>query len=251
MRIIYLIFEALENKAPEWFPEIEYINWEGKTKDLYFIPDAKIEEIILIDDCKDYVYKGQEKHWIEIKQFESPYSDDDNELLYVIDKISNPMFFIAKNATVTFSDDISFSDDYYIFLDIDGVLHPQKADYDFDKNCISALAAALEKIDNPKILISSSWREMYSLDEIKDRISPLARYVLDVTPITEHRADDILKWLEENADSDDIWIALDDESRPFIERDIQNHLLEIDGDTGFTENDTEQLLELIESMRII
>jgi len=22
---------VFENKAPEWFPEIEYINWEGKT----------------------------------------------------------------------------------------------------------------------------------------------------------------------------------------------------------------------------
>ena len=76
-----------EGYAPEWFRDIEYVKWEGKVKDLTFIPRAKVQQSLLVDDFHIYVAPGQENRWIEIKQFEYPYSEDDNDLSRVLNLI--------------------------------------------------------------------------------------------------------------------------------------------------------------------
>ena len=70
-----------EEKAPGWFESIEYINWEGKIKDLTFIPNCNIEEAILVDDFYMYIHPDQKSQWVEIKQFEHPYLNTDTELM--------------------------------------------------------------------------------------------------------------------------------------------------------------------------
>lgn len=76
-----------EGKAPSWFMTIEYINWNGKTKDLTVIPDFDASSAVLVDDFYLYVHPGQEAQWIQIGQFESPYSNDDTELERVLVKL--------------------------------------------------------------------------------------------------------------------------------------------------------------------
>ena len=76
-----------EEVAPSWFKDIEYINWEGKTKDVTFISDVESHEVLLIDDFSGYVHLGQESQWIEAKQFAYPYSEQDLELVKSIKKL--------------------------------------------------------------------------------------------------------------------------------------------------------------------
>lgn len=76
-----------EGNAPKWFSSMEYIYWSGHKKDLSFIPNAKIEATILIDDVEEYVVQGQESQWIEIEQFASPYPDSDDKLLKVLEQL--------------------------------------------------------------------------------------------------------------------------------------------------------------------
>lgn len=78
-----------ESVVPPWFSAIEYINWHGKTKDLNFIPDSIASEAVLVDDVAAYIATGQEKQWIEVQQFSSPYFDTDNELPFVLQQLQN------------------------------------------------------------------------------------------------------------------------------------------------------------------
>lgn len=68
-----------EKSAPSWFADIEYINWDGKTKDLNNISGANPNEILLVDDYEPYVHSGQEMQWVAIKCFDHPYEDTDSE----------------------------------------------------------------------------------------------------------------------------------------------------------------------------
>src|SRR6056297_1074374 len=72
-----------EGYAPDWFSSMEYINWEGKTKNLSFIPNCDFKSTVLVDDFHIYIEPGQEENWIEIKQFEHPYPKQDNELALI------------------------------------------------------------------------------------------------------------------------------------------------------------------------
>jgi hypothetical protein len=74
--------------VPAWFVDLEYINWHGTYKDLSFIPQAKIDRSILIDDRIEYIHPDQKDRWIEIPGYDYPYSDDDRELDRIMEKLS-------------------------------------------------------------------------------------------------------------------------------------------------------------------
>lgn len=76
-----------EGYAPSWFSTMEYIHWNGHKKNLRFIPNAKTEAIILVDDVEAYVLKEQSRQWIEIQQFASPYPDSDSKLLETLERL--------------------------------------------------------------------------------------------------------------------------------------------------------------------
>jgi len=73
-------FLVEENFAPQWFEKIEYVLWEGKTKNLNFVDPCLIERVVLVDDFKDYIHVGQEESWVQIDTFASPYDENDVEL---------------------------------------------------------------------------------------------------------------------------------------------------------------------------
>ncbi len=73
-----------DGAAPAWFADIEYVAWEGETKDLTFIPGAAVGETLLVDDFEVYVHPGQESQWIEVDYFDAPYDEQDTGLARVL-----------------------------------------------------------------------------------------------------------------------------------------------------------------------
>lgn len=69
-----------EHAAPAWFAQLEYVSWEGATKDLALIPNAAAEDCLLLDDFEAYVHPGQHAQWICIESFAHPYEASDTEL---------------------------------------------------------------------------------------------------------------------------------------------------------------------------
>lgn len=69
-----------EGAAPDWFAELEVVNWTGQTKDLALISGAALEDCLLLDDFEGYVHPGQCKQWVRIACFGHPYATSDREL---------------------------------------------------------------------------------------------------------------------------------------------------------------------------
>ena len=75
-------------KVPNWFTEVEYIEWTGNYKDLSFVPDVTPNQVLLIDDRQEYVNPKQINQWIYIPGYDFPYSQIDCELEEVVQKLS-------------------------------------------------------------------------------------------------------------------------------------------------------------------
>ncbi|WP_295614640.1 NIF family HAD-type phosphatase [Chamaesiphon sp. GL140_3_metabinner_50] len=73
--------------VPDWFVDLEYINWSGTYKDLSFIPQAIINRTILIDDRIEYIHPDQKDRWLGISSYEYPYPNDDRELDATIERL--------------------------------------------------------------------------------------------------------------------------------------------------------------------
>lgn len=69
-----------EGSAPSWFADVEYVRWQGATKDLSFVLGAAVCNVLLVDDFKGYVHPGQHAQWVAVEQFSHPYSSSDDAL---------------------------------------------------------------------------------------------------------------------------------------------------------------------------
>jgi hypothetical protein len=76
-----------EKAVPSWFGEVEYVSWEGKTKDLNFIPGVTASEALLVDDFQVYVHPGQQSQWVKVDCFDHPYDETDTGLVKVLDAL--------------------------------------------------------------------------------------------------------------------------------------------------------------------
>lgn len=117
----------------------------------------------------------------------------------------------------------------WIFLDIDGVLVPEKT-FDrwvaqdelmkFDPNCLSAFESVLRRHAQVKVIISSSWREIFPFEAVRPLFSPdIVPRVLGFTPFLEShlvnqfkylRHQEVLEFLRQNNASVMPWVAIDD-----------------------------------------
>lgn len=111
-----------------------------------------------------------------------------------------------------------------LFLDFDGVLHPE---HDGEPTPAEQVFCHLPRFEsvmrdfpNIEIVISSMWRYEFTLDQLRARFSPdIAARIIGVTPKTERidgkylparREGEILDWLATTSCESTPWIALDD-----------------------------------------
>lgn len=110
-----------------------------------------------------------------------------------------------------------------LFLDFDGVLHPQyegQAVPDDVAFChLPRFEAVMRDFPAVNIVISSTWRMQFDLDALKGRFSEdIASRIVGATPqlatngphMVEQREAEIMAWLLANDRQGQPWIALDD-----------------------------------------
>jgi hypothetical protein len=145
-----------------------------------------------------------------------------------------------------------------LFLDFDGVLHPVGST---EKQYFSRLPL-LEKFlrdDAPcwQVVISSSWREYFTLQQLIDRFSPdLRNRIIGSTPADDDRSlhttwgaqaslypreVQIRHFLAQRGLNTENWVALDDMKGWFRDAETNDHLVLCNPSTGLTEDDLAQL----------
>jgi len=113
----------------------------------------------------------------------------------------------------------------YIFLDIDGVLVKEEVFTELnleedlprlDESCANYFAETVRRYPHTKIVISSSWREIYSLEEIKSVFpKDIANRIEGTTPLCTRpvkffRYQEVLDYLEVHDALEQPWVAIDD-----------------------------------------
>jgi hypothetical protein len=107
----------------------------------------------------------------------------------------------------------------YLFLDFDGVLHPSLSDNKDRFSKVNLLSQALTS-SKCQIIISSSWRFQFTLDQLKKMLpKSISNLVVDTTgeAITGQyaRYNEIKHWLESIQKPFSDWKAIDDAINEF------------------------------------
>lgn len=105
-----------------------------------------------------------------------------------------------------------------LFLDFDGVLHPITGSPPFKPDCMAVLSSILETFSDIRIVITSSWREEKSLDELIYLLGDqIGSKVIGTTPIIDEpflhniRYHEVMEYLQTLSVERYTWIAIDDE----------------------------------------
>ena len=109
-----------------------------------------------------------------------------------------------------------------LFLDIDGVVHPAKEVNSLGPSklymqvgpfgWLPHLAKVLEAHPDVALVVHSSWRETFTLDEIREMYLELGDRSVDVTP-PGSRYESILEWLQQRPTVS--YLILDDDASEF------------------------------------
>jgi len=104
-----------------------------------------------------------------------------------------------------------------IFLDIDGVLRRTGSTlYELEEDLLRAFEDTLRAMPDAEIVISSSWREGFTLAEIRAHFSEdVASRIVGVTPLAEdgefRRYREVLAYLIQSGQRRRSWVAIDDD----------------------------------------
>ena len=113
-----------------------------------------------------------------------------------------------------------------LFLDIDGVLHPDPPQPDQRLRALPRLVEILRDLPQVEVVISSLWREHLSLDQLRELFpADLRERIIGVTPIAERidgwlparREGEILEWLEASGRAGEPWLTIDDQAWQFTQ----------------------------------
>ncbi len=177
-------------------------------------------------------------------------------------KLSDLKYIVLKETALQFlSQHPKYKHRKIIFLDLDGVMDnakydiylnkhnlPEKDEFGvlFDPDCIAALAHIVEQT-GADIVISSSWKDYMTMDEIHAmwHKRQLSGKVIDVTPsISRHRGDEIATWLNLCPDTCS-YVIIDDQPREQFNTDQYDHLIITNGFYGLTQSNAEHAVEIL------
>ena len=149
--------------------------------------------------------------------------------------------------------------DCIVFLDFDGVTHPDPCQVGRLFTKLPLIEAVLRRFNACKIVISSSWRVVHPLDEMRGYFAvDMQSRVIGMTP--QQRATDLIPsysrqweceawlsservWLPQDRRLDSPWIAIDDRA-DWFSPDCTN-LLATSSQTGFTPDDAIRLERML------
>jgi hypothetical protein len=136
-----------------------------------------------------------------------------------------------------------------IFLDFDGVLRRISSDPSvFEPSLLTTFEAALKPFNNISIVITSTWRLVIPLSEIKGLFSKsTADYIIGVTPELHNdtsypRYEEILSYLKINKLEKQNWVAIDDDRDNFP---TNSPVIYTDPNIGFSEHEVVKLWECL------
>lgn len=137
-----------------------------------------------------------------------------------------------------------------LFLDFDGVTHPEPCLQEQLFCYLVRIEDVLREHPQVEVVISSSWRDEYSLEQLRALFAAdMAERIVGITPSIKRpsstwqpgqvpefeREWEIETWLKENRRWDTHWIAIDD--RPYWFRPNSVNLLRTHSRIGFTLDD--------------
>ena len=111
-----------------------------------------------------------------------------------------------------------------LFLDFDGVLHPEVVSFSIpgvlrregDFSRVPLFEELMREFPDIDIVISSAWRELNSLDTLRGFFSPdIAERIIDATPVLPahfeaRREQEIRCWLQQAGRENEPFVAIDD-----------------------------------------
>jgi hypothetical protein len=131
-----------------------------------------------------------------------------------------------------------------VFLDFDGVLRRKDAPlYRFEEPLLAVFEETVRRIPDAKIVITSSWREVIGLPELRRLFSSdVAARIIGVAPFGNHgRYGEILSYLEEAGAAGGRWVIVDDDPYGYPR---ESPLVLVDPSRGFSPEDAQKLVDL-------
>ena len=140
-----------------------------------------------------------------------------------------------------------------LFLDYDGVLHPEFCKSSEHFKCLPHLESVLRRVPDCEIVISSSWRIVRPLPVLMDALSAEVRMrVVGTTPtkvppgelpeslMAYEREAECHAWLRANERAHLPWLAVDD--RAWLFKPFNRNVYLVNGSTGLTDGDVDALV---------
>ena len=136
-----------------------------------------------------------------------------------------------------------------IFLDFDGVLRREGAPlYQLEKPLVSRFEETLRAIPDATVVITSSWREAFSLAEMRRFFSnDIAARIVGTTPIAQNREGcyrhrEVVAYLKRNGPEGRPWVALDDDPEHYP---AGAPVVLVDARKGFDEEAADRLVAMV------
>ena len=140
-----------------------------------------------------------------------------------------------------------------LFLDFDGVLHPEHCHESKHFCCLPVLESSLRQVPELKLVITSTWRLHSPLEQLRQRFSAdVAARIAPATPrycdlndvpqalVGYEREAECHAWLRTHEASHLPWLAVDD--RSWLYRPFCKSLFLTDGRTGLSTTSGELLV---------
>lgn len=146
-----------------------------------------------------------------------------------------------------------------LFLDFDGVLHPEFCHESEHFCCLPFFEEAVRQAPDVEIVIASTWRFQHGFEDLVRRFSAdVAQRVIGVTPrfteiedvpetlVSFEREAECNAWLRANGRVAYPWLAVDD--RSWLYKPFHCSLFLINGKTGLT---TQTAADLVKRLRAL